>query len=199
MPAGEESCDISKVVENICGLSPELLADVCQHILTYLQGLARGVDSAEISARFQRTGVRLDHEALQNMIRYLLLIFRSAGKKNLSPDDLVSRLEEGGNKWPKASLQVMHRLWSEQGALVSAQQGVQAMLSIGQLVDMQWKLGMAVSSDTCRSLNSPYVCLLLKIVEPSGNICQRSFEMTVPQFQNFHKQFKEMSAVMETV
>uniref|UniRef100_A0A7N6AYG9 TBC1 domain family member 4 n=1 Tax=Anabas testudineus TaxID=64144 RepID=A0A7N6AYG9_ANATE len=50
-------------------------------------------------------------------------------------------------------------------------------------VDMQWKLGMAVSSDTCRSLNSPYVCLLLKIVEPSGNICQRSFEMTVPQFQ----------------
>lgn len=95
-----------------------------------------------------------------------------------------------------------------------------------QLVDMQWKLGMAVSSDTCRSLNSPYVCLLLKIVEPSGHICQRSFEMTVPQFQvciywcecsvcviwcfgssfttfshlqNFHKQFKEMAAVMETV
>uniref|UniRef100_A0A8D0CTU2 TBC1 domain family member 4 n=1 Tax=Sander lucioperca TaxID=283035 RepID=A0A8D0CTU2_SANLU len=48
---------------------------------------------------------------------------------------------------------------------------------------MQWKLGMAVSSDTCRSLNSPYVSLLLKIVEPSGQICQRSFEMTIPQFQ----------------
>uniref|UniRef100_A0A669DSV8 TBC1 domain family member 4 n=1 Tax=Oreochromis niloticus TaxID=8128 RepID=A0A669DSV8_ORENI len=52
-----------------------------------------------------------------------------------------------------------------------------------ELVDMQWKLGMAVSSDTCRSLNSPFVCLLLKIVEPSGQICQRSFEMTIPQFQ----------------
>uniref|UniRef100_A0A8C4EDC3 TBC1 domain family member 4 n=1 Tax=Dicentrarchus labrax TaxID=13489 RepID=A0A8C4EDC3_DICLA len=51
------------------------------------------------------------------------------------------------------------------------------------LVDMQWKLGMAVSSDTCRSLNSPYVSLLLKIVEPSGQISQRSFEMTIPQFQ----------------
>uniref|UniRef100_A0A3P9NHU8 COMM domain-containing protein 6 n=1 Tax=Poecilia reticulata TaxID=8081 RepID=A0A3P9NHU8_POERE len=67
------------------------------------------------------------------------------------------------------------------------------------LVDMQWKLGMAVSSDTCRSLNSPYVSLLLKIVEPSGQICQRAFEMTIPQFQNFHKQFKEMAAIMETV
>lgn len=42
---------------------------------------------------------------------------------------------------------------------------------------------MAVSSDTCRSLNSPYVSLRLKFIEPSGHICQRSFEMTIPQFQ----------------
>ncbi|XP_037646602.1 COMM domain-containing protein 6 isoform X2 [Sebastes umbrosus] len=133
------------------------------------------------------------------MIRFLLLTFRSAGKSSLSGDDLVLRLEQDSNKWPKASLQVLHRLWSEHGALVHAQQEVQSVLSIGQLVDMQWKLGMAVSSDTCRSLNSPYVSLLLKIVEPSGQICQRSFEMTIPQFQNFQKQFKEMAAVMETV
>lgn len=132
-------------------------------------------------------------------MRFLMLTFRSAGKSNLSADDLVSKLEEGSNKWAKASLQVLHRLWTEHGALVQAQQKVEATLSIGQLVDMQWRLGMAVSSDTCRSLNSPYVTLLLKIVEPSGQICHRSFEMTIPQFQNFHKQFKEMAAVMETV
>lgn len=198
MPA-EESQGVNKVVDNICKLSPDLLAEACQHILIYLQGQSRGVDSAEISDRFQRAGVRLDHEALQNMIRFLLLTFRSAGKSSLSGDDLVLRLEQDSNKWPKASLQVLHRLWSEHGALVHAQQEVQSVLSIGQLVDMQWKLGMAVSSDTCRSLNSPYVSLLLKIVEPSGQICQRSFEMTIPQFQNFHKQFKEMAAVMETV
>lgn len=132
-------------------------------------------------------------------MRFLMLTFRSAGKSNLSADDLVSRLEEDSNKWAKASLQVLHRLWTEHGALVQAQQKVEATLSIGQLVDMQWRLGMAVSSDTCRSLNSPYVTLLLKIVEPSGQICHRSFEMTIPQFQNFHKQFKEMAAVMETV
>ncbi|XP_056245586.1 COMM domain-containing protein 6 [Seriola aureovittata] len=199
MPAAEELHGTNKLVDNICRLSPDLLAEACQHILTYLQGQARGVDSAEISDRFQRAGVRLDHEALQNIIRFLLITFRSAGKNNLSGDDLVMRLEEGSNKWSKASLQVLHSLWSEHGALVHAQQQVQTMLSIGQLVDIQWKLGMAVSSDTCRSLNSPYVSLLLKIIEPSGQICQRSFEMTIPQFQNFHKQFKEMAAVMETV
>ncbi|XP_051259032.1 COMM domain-containing protein 6 isoform X1 [Dicentrarchus labrax] len=199
MPAAEESHGVSKVVDNICRLSPDLLAEACQHILMYLQGQTKGVDSAEISDRFQRAGVRLEHETLQNIVRFLLLTFRSAGKSNISGDDLVSKLEEGSNKWSKASLQVLHKLWSEHGALVHAQQEVQAMLSISQLVDMQWKLGMAVSSDTCRSLNSPYVSLLLKIVEPSGQISQRSFEMTIPQFQNFHKQFKEMAAVMETV
>lgn len=50
-------------------------------------------------------------------------------------------------------------------------------------MDIQWKLGIALSSDTCRSLNSPYVTMLLKFVETSGQICQRSFEMTIPQFQ----------------
>nr|XP_046259370.1 COMM domain-containing protein 6 isoform X1 [Scatophagus argus] len=199
MPAAEDLHGVNKVVDNICRLSPDLLAEACQHILTYLQGQTRGVDSAEISDRFQRAGVRLEHEALQNIIRFLLLTFRSAGKSNLCGDDLVSRLEKDSNKWSKASLQVLHSLWGEQGALVHAQQEVHTMLSISQLVDMEWKLGMAVSSDTCRSLNSPYVSLLLKFVEPSGQICQRSFEMTIPQFQNFHKQFKEMAAVMETV
>lgn len=199
MPAAEESHGVNKVVDNICRLSPDLLVEACQHILTYLQGQTKGVDSAEISHGFQTAGVRLDHEALQDMIRFLLLTFRSAGRSNLSADDLVSKLEEGSNKWLKAILQVLHRLWSEHGSFVHAQQEVQTMLNISQLVDVQWKLGMAVSSDTCRSLNSPYVTLLLKIAEPSGQICQRSFEMTIPQFQNFHKQFKEMAAVMETV
>ncbi|KAM6934378.1 COMM domain-containing protein 6 [Xenentodon cancila] len=199
MPSAEESYGVNSVVDNICRFPPELLTEVCQHILAYLQGQTSGVESAEIAHRFQRAGVRLDDEALQDITRFLLLTFRSAGKRNISADELVSKLEEGSNKWSKASLQVLHSLWSEHGAVVHAQQGAQAMLSIGQVVDMQWKLGLAVSSDSCRSLNSPYVTLLLKIVKPSGLICQRSFEMTVPQFQNFHKQFKEMAAILETV
>ncbi|XP_037542984.1 COMM domain-containing protein 6 [Nematolebias whitei] len=199
MPAAEESFGMNSVVDNICRLPPDVLKDACQHVLTYLQGQSSGVDSAEISHRFQRAGVTLDHEALQSIIRFLLLTFRSGGKNKLPADELLSKLEEGSNKWSKASLQVLHVLWSEHGALVHAQQEAQSMLSIGQLVDVQWKLGMAVSSDTCRSLNSPYVCLLLKITESSGQIRQRSFEMTIPQFQNFHQQLKEMAAIMETV
>ncbi|KAM7338709.1 COMM domain-containing protein 6-like [Alexandromys fortis] len=68
-----------------------------------------------------------------------------------------------------------------------------------QLVDFQWKLGMAVSSDRCRSLKYPYVAVKLKVADPSGQVNTKSIEMTIPQFQNFYRQFKEIAAVIETV
>ncbi|XP_066236867.1 COMM domain-containing protein 6 isoform X2 [Saccopteryx leptura] len=58
---------------------------------------------------------------------------------------------------------------------------------------------MAVSSDSCRSLKYPYVAVMLKAADHSGQVKSKSFEMTIPQFQNFYRQFKEMAAVMETV
>uniref|UniRef100_A0A4W3HV99 TBC1 domain family member 4 n=1 Tax=Callorhinchus milii TaxID=7868 RepID=A0A4W3HV99_CALMI len=51
-----------------------------------------------------------------------------------------------------------------------------------ELVDLQWKLGMAMSSDSCRSLNHPYVTMTLKVAD-SSDVISRSFEMTIPQFQ----------------
>uniref|UniRef100_A0A8C3UEE1 TBC1 domain family member 4 n=1 Tax=Catharus ustulatus TaxID=91951 RepID=A0A8C3UEE1_CATUS len=49
--------------------------------------------------------------------------------------------------------------------------------------DMKWKLGVAMSSDTCRSLKYPYVTVTLTVADPSGQITDKSFEMTVPQFK----------------
>uniref|UniRef100_A0A8C0QL39 TBC1 domain family member 4 n=1 Tax=Chelonoidis abingdonii TaxID=106734 RepID=A0A8C0QL39_CHEAB len=51
------------------------------------------------------------------------------------------------------------------------------------IIDIQWKLGMAVSSDSCRSLKYPYITMTLKVAEPSGQIMSKAFEMTIPQFQ----------------
>ena len=69
---------------------------------------------------------------LQYLNECHVILWRSAGKSNLSAGDLVSKLEEGCTQWPKASLQVVHKLWTEQGPLVHSQQEVQALLSIGQ-------------------------------------------------------------------
>ncbi|XP_045834434.1 COMM domain-containing protein 6 isoform X1 [Meles meles] len=41
--------------------------------------------------------------------------------------------------------------------------------------------------------------VLLKVADHSGQVKNKSFEMTIPQFQNFYRQFKEIAAVIETV
>lgn len=199
MPAAELMFGSTKVVDLISGLPPDAFSETCLHVLAYLGGQSIGVDALELSNRLLTAGITHDFEDLQSITRYILLTFRYAGNQSLSADDLISKLEEGSSRWATSVLQVIHKLWSEHGAEVKSQQEAKGMLSIGQLVDMQWKLGMAVSSDTCRSLNSPYVMVMLKVADPSGQICQKSFEMTIQQFQNLHSQFKDIAAVMETV
>ncbi|XP_023565411.1 COMM domain-containing protein 6 isoform X2 [Octodon degus] len=60
-----------------------------------------------------------------------------------------------------------------------------------QLIDFQWKLGMAVSSDSCRSLKYPYVAVMLKVADHSGQVKNKSFEMTIPQFQTLQSMNRE--------
>ncbi|KAL1779363.1 COMM domain-containing protein 6 isoform X1 [Sigmodon hispidus] len=68
-----------------------------------------------------------------------------------------------------------------------------------QLIDFQWKLDMAVSSDSCRSLKYSYVAVMLKVADHSGQVNSKSIEVTILQFQNFYRQFKEIAAVIETI
>ncbi|KAL4694784.1 hypothetical protein H8957_002166 [Semnopithecus entellus] len=68
-----------------------------------------------------------------------------------------------------------------------------------EFVDFQWKLGLAASCDGCRSLKYCYVAVMLKVAGHSGQVKTKSFEMTVPQFHNFDRQFKEIAAVIETM
>ncbi|XP_057192491.1 COMM domain-containing protein 6 [Triplophysa rosa] len=194
----ELSSSVDGVVDNIGNLPLDLFAETLQEILVHLQE-QRLVDFIETWDKFQRSGINLDQQAVQDIVRLMSFHFRLAAKSNLSADVLISKLTESSRKWSKPMLQLVQRLWTEHGALLHAHQEMLSMASIGQLVDMQWKLGMAVSSDSCRSLNSPFISVLLKYMDTSGEMSYKSFEMTVQQFQNFSRQFKEMSSVLETV
>ncbi|XP_066562669.1 COMM domain-containing protein 6 isoform X2 [Amia ocellicauda] len=194
-----QSADFDHTLESIGRLPSDLFAETCQQVLIHLQGRIPAVDSANICDRLQNAGIRLDLAALEKIIHMVLFIFRTAAKNNLSSEQLVTELSERSSKWSKQFLQVIHKLWNEQGKLVLVHQDTKAMINVGKLVDLQWRLGMAVSSDTCRSLNYPYVSMTLKVADSAGQLSIKSFEMTIPQFQNFFRQFKEMAAVLETV
>jgi hypothetical protein len=71
-------------------------------------------------------------------------------------------------------------------------------LSVGRLVSVETKLGVAVASDTCKRLNTPFLTVLAKI-EYGGTVTEHTFEMSIPQFQSFAKNIKEISSLMESL
>ena len=52
-----------------------------------------------------------------------------------------------------------------------------------QLIGMEWKLGVSMSSNYCKSLGSPHVGLQLKVAGSDGRPTTHTVEMSVPQFQ----------------
>ncbi|XP_067842633.1 COMM domain-containing protein 6 isoform X2 [Heptranchias perlo] len=186
-------------VERISKLPQDLFAEVCQQIMLHLQCKTPGVNALEVAERLQTAGVELDLEATKELIHVISLFFRSAAQSNMSAEELIVKLTDSSSKWSKQVLQVIRHVWNEQGKQIVTPEDAKHMLTVGQLVDLQWKLGMAVSSDSCRSLNYPYVTMMLKVADSSGEIISRSFEMTIPQFQNFSKQFREVAAVLDMV
>ena len=48
---------------------------------------------------------------------------------------------------------------------------------------MDWKLGVAMSSSGCRSLNAPYVSLQLKVGESQYQTKVYNIEMSLAEFQ----------------
>ncbi|XP_072332265.1 COMM domain-containing protein 6 isoform X1 [Scyliorhinus torazame] len=186
-------------IESISKLPQDLFAEVCQQIILHLECKTPGVNTLELTERLQAAGVDLDLEATKALVHVTSLFFRSAAQSKMSAEDLIVKLADSSNNWSKQALQVIRHVWTEQGKLIMTPEAAKHMLTVGQLVDLQWKLGMAISSDSCRSLNHPYVTMMLKVADPSGEIISRSFEMTVPQFRNFSKQFREVATALEMV
>ncbi|CAH2223852.1 COMM domain-containing 6 isoform X1 [Pelobates cultripes] len=187
-----------KTSDLIKSLPPDLFAELCQQSIQHLQSQDGGVDQSVLFQRFQAAGVEVNVENLRNVTNAVTSLFSTAAKHKLSCEELLSAVLRS-SKLPKSILQVIRHVWNQEGKYLAELEGVKDLVPVGQVVDLQWKIGMAVSSDSCRSLNHPYVTLVLKVADYSGQITSKVLEMTIPEFQNFFKQFKEMSAVLETV
>ncbi|NXY85945.1 COMD6 protein, partial [Alcedo cyanopectus] len=174
----------------------DFFAELCEQIIQHLNHKIPGVDTTELCQRIQTTGIKIQIADLAKIANVVSFLFSTAARSSLSVEELMATL---GSLLPKHALQVIRHLWNEQGKTISLSEDAGSMATMGQLVDMKWKLGVAMSSDTCRSLKYPYVTVALTVADPAGQITDRAFEMTVPQFKNFFRQFKEMAAVLETV
>ncbi|XP_009892751.1 PREDICTED: COMM domain-containing protein 6 [Charadrius vociferus] len=177
----------------------DFFAELCEQIIQHLNHKIPGVNTAELCQRIQTSGIEINVGDLAKIANIISFLFSTAARNNLSTEELVATLGDAISVLPKHAVQVICHIWNEQGTSVSVSEDATNMATVGQFVDIKWKLGVAMSSDTCRSLKYPYVTVTLKVADPSGQITEKSFEMTIPQFKNFFKQFKEMAAVLETV
>ncbi|NXV96994.1 COMD6 protein, partial [Calonectris borealis] len=177
----------------------DFFAELCEQIIQHLNHKIPGVNTAELCQRIQASGIEINLGELAKIANIISFLFSTAARNNLSTEELITTLGNAVSVLPKHAVQVIRHVWNEQGKSIRVSEDARNMATVGQFVDIKWKLGVAMSSDTCRSLKYPYVTVTLKVADPSGQITDKSFEMTIPQFKNFFRQFKEMAAVLETV
>ncbi|XP_032058953.1 COMM domain-containing protein 6 [Aythya fuligula] len=194
-----EALDVGGAADKISLIPQDFFAELCEQIIQHLNHKIPGVNTVELCRRLQTSGIEISVGELAKITNAVSFLFSTAARNNLSTEDLVTTLGSAGSTLPKHAVQVIRHVWNEQSKSVSVSEDVGNMATVGQFVDMKWKLGVAMSSDTCRSLKYPYVTVTLKVADPSGQITDKTFEMTIPQFKNFFRQFKEMAAVLETV
>ncbi|XP_061851541.1 COMM domain-containing protein 6 isoform X1 [Colius striatus] len=194
-----EALDVSGAAEKIRLIPQDFFAELCEQIVQHLNHKIPGVNTTELCQRIQMSGIEINVGDLAKIANIVSFLFSTAARNNLSTEELVTTLSNTVNALPKHTVQVIRHVWNEQGKSISMSEDERNTATVGQFVDIKWKLGVAMSSDNCRSLKYPYVTVTLKVADPSGQITDRSFEMTIPQFKNFFMQFKEMAAVLETV
>ncbi|XP_066843720.1 COMM domain-containing protein 6 isoform X1 [Anser cygnoides] len=194
-----EALDVGGAADKISLIPQDFFAELCEQIIQHLNHKIPGVNTVELCQRLRTSGIEISVGELAKITNVVSFLFSTAARNNLSTEDLVTTVGNAVSTLPKHAVQVIRHVWNEHSKSVSVSEDVGNMATAGQFVDIKWKLGVAMSSDTCRSLKYPYVTVTLKVADPSGQITDKTFEMTIPQFKNFFRQFKEMAAVLETV
>lgn len=184
----------SNAVSALNSLPQGLLAEMCQDVMAFLQSDIGYLPSEnhKLTIAGLSLSPRPDAETCLNA---LIFLFKSAASEAVSVESLVSELKSS-SQWSESCVAVIRHIWKEEGPTLCSKS--KETLSVGQLVSMDWQLGMAMSSSSCRSLNSPYVTLQLNIADPSGSLQQRTLQMSVSEFQNFASQLKDMATALET-
>lgn len=187
-----------EAVTYLNSMPQDVVAEVCQEVLAFLSYKKGSLEVAPFVAKLEAAGVEASMESVRGSANALSYLFRSAAKAKISADELSKELSSS-LAWSDSNIAAIKHIWNQQGRTLMSPELADYVLGVGKLVDLKWKLGVAMSSNNCRNLNSPFVTISLKVADPSGQVQERSFEMTVPQFRNFSKQLKAMAAVLETV
>mmetsp|Transcript_71679 Transcript_71679/g.105043 ORF Transcript_71679/g.105043 Transcript_71679/m.105043 type:complete len:209 (-) Transcript_71679:164-790(-) len=195
-----------QATEAVARLTPaklEILAlQVCKFLLQRTGSLSLEELAAKSSKSFEERETRsMGPSALldaRQAVTALTFIFRDAARAEASPEMMSVALMAASHLSPESCACITKVYRSKHPLLVGADR-VKAVLSMGKLIGMDWKLSVATESCECSKMKAPVVVLRFRVADASGQAEAHSVELTVSEFEDFAAKVNEMSAVMETL
>lgn len=131
--------------------------------------------------------------ALKNLVKSVLIFFKAALKRNLSPGHVNEDLLQLGLSEEKATL--ISGQWRSNLPAMSRVAAGQS-LTVNQLVDMEWRFGVTAGDSDMKKVGHSF--LQVKLVLDKGVGTEEVFmEMSLPQFYSFLHEMEKAKASLE--
>ncbi len=138
---------------------------------------------------------------LESALHALLFIAREASSRKLNATALeaalTSRSELSAAIRAEFVRQYAEALQAD-GTLLGSTAAATG-LRLGQLVALDWKVGVGLASSDCAALGAPFVSLKLRVADASGKERTHALELTLEQFRELESNFEQIAAQLETV
>ncbi|XP_065058769.1 COMM domain-containing protein 6-like isoform X1 [Rhopilema esculentum] len=189
--------DLASAGDLITCIPNAILSELCMNILMFIQYKKSDVQTSRIHELLQAQDVSITVSEVQKAANAICFHYRCAVANKMSTEDLIASLQKY-MFYADDKIKIISEAWKLEGKFLM-ENDIKDHLNVGELVSLDWKLSMAVSSTMCKSLNAPIVTMFIKVLNQNGEIIGKAFEMTVDQFQKFSKQLEDTKSVLDTV
>jgi len=186
----QQSCGTSSAVEQFCRLPADVQYNICYSaakLVTDQQPALHSLHDGDIS---QITNA-LPQDTVQNISHAIVELYRSGIQLKFTGETLSRSLLELV-VWSKPAAEIVCTVFDRVvGSCLSSSgssplHSMSSFKEVGKLTDLQWKVGLSLSSSSCRQLMSPFITItVITVTDSSGNLTSRSMELTVAEFKKF--------------
>jgi hypothetical protein len=137
-------------------------------------------------------------EEARSMINALGHVFRGCVEHKV--DESGASLIAALNATTEASedtAAVLARCWASSEVARTSSDAPKQAFNIGNLVKLEWKLGVSVASSSCSSLLAPFVTLLFQVKDGNGDISTQRVELTLAEFQGMSKTLNDVASKLD--
>jgi len=177
--------------QNLSNFNEEQLAQFVDILMGILTGQgSEAIENIEAFAGEHSINVN----ALKNIVNSVVLFFKGAIRRNLTPLNVRDDLVNFG--LPEAKANIIAQRWKTNFVALS-RSVIGQTLVVNNVLDMEWRFGVTASTNELRKVGSTF--LQLKLVLDKGNNTKENIymEFTLPQFYEFVKDMEQAKAHLE--